>query len=77
MEFDCEVKHCSNLMYFERKGKFIYLYIAKFPEGPTVKYQMIDGNQSDDTRFLGNSLKGSRPIIVFGKEFKESLENKI
>lgn len=38
LEFDCEIKHCSNLMYFERKGKTVYLYLAKFPSGPTVKY---------------------------------------
>lgn len=38
LEFACESKHCHNVMYFEKKGKNFFLYLSKFPEGPTIKY---------------------------------------
>lgn len=72
LDFSCEMKHCQNLMYFEKRGKNCYLYIAKHPEGPTIKYLIKESNQSEDTRFLGNCLKGSRPILVFSNEFSEN-----
>ena len=64
-------------MHFEKRGKNLFLNLAKYPEGPTIKYLIASSNQSDDTRFLGNSLKGSRPIIVFDESFTQSVENKL
>lgn len=66
------MKSCENLLFFEKRGLATFLTVGKYPNGPTLKYQIIDCNQSDDTRFMGNCLKGSRPILIFSSDFRSS-----
>lgn len=80
-----ELYNCNNVMFFEaRKGKDLYVWMAKVPNGPTVKMHMQNcelpsGNVGcrtdvvvhtmEELHFTGNCLKGSRPILSFDAAF--------
>lgn len=65
-----ELYNCNNVFFFEaRKGKDLYLWMSKAPNGPTVKMYMQNLHTMEELHFTGNCLKGSRPILSFDKAF--------
>ena len=39
-----DMKECSNCVFFEvRKGSDLYLWFAKVPNGPSLKFQVLNG----------------------------------
>lgn len=39
-----DMKDCSNCIFFEvRKGTDLYLWFAKVPNGPSIKFQVLNG----------------------------------
>lgn len=70
LESSCDLKDCENLLYFEQRGQRMYLYIAKSPEGPTMKFQLVNVNTAEELKMTGNCLKHSRPILSFDKGFE-------
>lgn len=65
-----ELYNCNNIMYFEcRKHEDLYLWISKPPNGPTIKFHVMNLHTLDELNFTGNCLKGSRPILSFDKTF--------
>jgi len=71
----CEMKACSTCMFFEsRKGKDLFLWIAKTPHGPSMKFQLQNMHTMSELNFTGNCLKGSRPMLCFDKKFNSSPE---
>jgi ribosome biogenesis protein BRX1 len=65
-----ELYNCNNIMYFEcRKHEDLYLWISKPPNGPTIKFHVMNLHTLDELNFTGNCLKGSRPILSFDKSF--------
>ncbi|KAI9846177.1 MAG: Ribosome biogenesis protein brx1 [Sclerophora amabilis] len=65
-----ELYNCNNVFFFEaRKGKDLYLWMSKAPNGPTVKLHMQNLHTMEELHFTGNCLKGSRPILSFDKAF--------
>ena len=41
----CEMKNCNNCIYFEvRKKKDLYMWLSKAPNGPSVKFLVVNGN---------------------------------
>jgi ribosome biogenesis protein BRX1 len=74
------IYNCNNILYFEnRKHQDLYLWISKNPNGPTVKFLLQDVHTALEQQFLGNCLKGSRPIVLFDKSFntQDQYENMI
>jgi len=68
-----EMKNCSKVLYFEgRKKKDLFLTIADVDEGPTVRFNVEGLNTLGELKFTGNSLKSSRPLLVFDKHFDEA-----
>ncbi|KAI9591570.1 Brix domain-containing protein [Syncephalis fuscata] len=68
-----ELNNCNNCLFFEaRKKSDLYLWMAKTPNGPTVKFHVQNIHTMDELRMTGNHLKGSRPIVSFDKNFDES-----
>lgn len=66
----CEFKGCNNCMFFEaRKRKDLYLWLCKTPNGPSVKFHVLNIHTMDELRLSGNCLKGSRPMLSFSGEF--------
>lgn len=65
-----ELYNCNNVFFFEaRKGKDLYLWMSKAPNGPTVKMHMQNLHTMEELHFTGNCLKGSRPILSFDAKF--------
>ncbi|GMH40450.1 hypothetical protein BSKO_08354 [Bryopsis sp. KO-2023] len=68
-----ELKGCSSVLFFEtRKKKDLYVWAAKTPEGPTVKFLAQNIHTMSELRLTGNHLKGARPVLSFDKQFDES-----
>jgi len=69
----CELKSCNNCLFFEaRKHKHLYMWLARVPSGPTLKFQVLNIHTTGEVRLAGNCLLGSRPILQFDKEFDGS-----
>ncbi|KAL2135857.1 hypothetical protein VTI74DRAFT_6620 [Chaetomium olivicolor] len=66
-----ELYNCNNVMFFEaRKGKDLYMWFSKVPNGPTVKFHAQNLHTMEELHFTGNCLKGSRPILSFDGAFE-------
>jgi len=69
----CELKSCNNAIFFEgRKGKDLYMYMARVPTGPTIKFQVHNIHTTAEVRLAGNCLLGSRPVLYFDDNFNHS-----
>ncbi|MCJ1363881.1 Ribosome biogenesis protein brx1 [Acarospora aff. strigata] len=65
-----ELYNCNNVFFFEaRKGKDLYIWMSKAPNGPTVKMHLQNLHTMEELHFTGNCLKGSRPILSFDATF--------
>ncbi|KAI2617405.1 Brix-domain-containing protein [Hypoxylon sp. NC1633] len=65
-----ELYNCNNITFFEaRKGKDLYMWMGKVPNGPTVKMHLQNLHTMEELHFTGNCLKGSRPILSFDAAF--------
>ncbi|KAI1780605.1 Brix-domain-containing protein [Hypoxylon cercidicola] len=65
-----ELYNCNNTLFFEaRKGKDLYVWMSKVPNGPTVKMHLQNLHTMEELHFTGNCLKGSRPILSFDAAF--------
>eukprot|EP00252_Welwitschia_mirabilis_P018412 TRINITY_DN40930_c0_g1_i1.p1 TRINITY_DN40930_c0_g1~~TRINITY_DN40930_c0_g1_i1.p1 ORF type:complete len:312 (-),score=56.95 TRINITY_DN40930_c0_g1_i1:196-1131(-) len=65
-----ELRNCSSCLFFEcRKQKDLYLWMAKCPNGPSVKFLVNAVHTMDELKLTGNHLKGSRPLLSFSSEF--------
>ncbi|KAG8526172.1 uncharacterized protein KY384_000165 [Bacidia gigantensis] len=65
-----ELYNCNNIIFFEaRKGKDLYVWVSKAPNGPTVKMHMQNLHTMSELHFPGNCLKGSRPVLSFDATF--------
>lgn len=68
----CELKSCNNAVFFEaRKKQDLYMWVARVPSGPTIKFQVLNIHTTDEMRLAGNCLLGSRPVLHFDKHFNE------
>jgi len=67
-----ELYNCNNIIFFEaRKGKDLYCWMSKPPNGPTVKMHLQNLHTMEELNFIGNCLKGSRPILSFDAGFEK------
>ncbi|KAK9460642.1 Brix domain-containing protein [Lipomyces oligophaga] len=67
-----DMYNCNNVLYFEsRKHQDLYMFVSKTPNGPTAKFHIQNMHTMAELNFTGNALKGSRPLLSFGKEFDE------
>lgn len=65
-----DLYNCNNVCFFEaRKGKDLYVWMSKPPNGPTVKFHMQNLHTMEELHFTGNCLKGSRPVLSFDATF--------
>ncbi|KAL6205689.1 PREDICTED: ribosome biogenesis protein BRX1 [Fragaria vesca subsp. vesca] len=65
-----ELKSCSSCLFFEcRKGKDLYMWMAKSPSGPSVKFLVNAVHTMEELKLTGNHLKGSRPLLTFSSNF--------
>ncbi|KAK3372789.1 Brix domain-containing protein [Lasiosphaeria ovina] len=73
-----ELYNCNNVMFFEaRKGKDLYIWFSKVPNGPTVKFHAQNLHTMEELHFTGNCLKGSRPVLSFDLAFEQEPHLKV
>ena len=67
-----ELKGCTSCILFEvRKRMDLYLWMAKTPNGPSVKFHVQNIHTMAELKLTGNHLKGSRAILSFHGAFDE------
>ncbi|KAF9975927.1 Ribosome biogenesis protein brx1 [Actinomortierella ambigua] len=65
-----ELNNCNNCIFFEvRKRQDLYMWIAKTPNGPSMKFHIQNIHTMEELKMTGNCLKGSRHILSFDKNF--------
>ncbi|BGP40614.1 Ribosome bioproteinsis protein brx1 [Rhodotorula kratochvilovae] len=69
----CYLSSCNNALFFEarRQHNDLYLWAAKAPNGPSVRFHVLNLHTMDEMKMTGNCLKGSRPIVVFDNQFDD------
>ncbi|KAG6689358.1 hypothetical protein I3842_11G170400 [Carya illinoinensis] len=73
-----ELKSCSSCLFFEcRKHQDLYLWMAKCPNGPSVKFLVNAVHTMEELKLTGNHLKGSRPILTFSDNFDKDAHWKL
>ncbi|GAM19211.1 hypothetical protein SAMD00019534_023860, partial [Acytostelium subglobosum LB1] len=66
----CEMKSCNYAILFDtRKHTDLFLWMAKTPLGPTIKFGVSNVHTLDELQMTGNCLKGSRPFLHFDATF--------
>lgn len=65
---------CNHIFFLEarKNGQDLYLWLARPPNGPTVKFSVSNVHTTGELGFGGNCLKGGRGIVVFDKSFEDS-----
>ncbi|KIW99426.1 uncharacterized protein Z518_11414 [Rhinocladiella mackenziei CBS 650.93] len=64
--------HSCNYIFFleaRKHGQDLYLWLARAPNGPTIKFNVTNVHTMAELGFGGNCLKGGRGIVVFDKSF--------
>ncbi|GLI71583.1 hypothetical protein VaNZ11_016848, partial [Volvox africanus] len=65
-----DLKNCTSVLFFEvRKKQDLYLWLAKSPDGPSVKFHVANVHTMAEVKLSGNHLKGSRPVLSFDASF--------
>lgn len=65
-----ELKSCNNVVYFEaRKSRDLYMWLARAPQGPSAKFQVLNIHTSGEVKLSGNCLMHSRPLLTFDAPF--------
>lgn len=65
-----DMKGCNDVIFFEtRKHKDLYIWMAKTPSGPTIKFHCTNVHTMAELKLSGNHLKGSRPLLSFSEAF--------
>jgi len=68
--------HSCNYVFFleaRKHGQDLYLWLAKAPNGPTIKFGVTNVHTMGELGFGGNCLKGGRGIVVFDKSFDDEI----
>lgn len=75
----CDLSSCNNALFFEARRKYndLYLWAAKAPNGPSIRFHVLNTHTMDELKMTGNCLKGSRPIVVFDKQFDDTPHMKV
>ena len=70
--------HACNYIFFleaRKHGQDLYLWLARPPNGPTVKFSVNNVHTMGELGFGGNCLKGGRGVVVFDKSFEDDLRH--
>jgi ribosome biogenesis protein BRX1 len=64
------VKSCNSALFLEaRKRSDVYLWMGLTPNGPSAKFHLTNIHTMDELKLTGNTLKSSRPLLNFSREF--------
>ncbi|CDZ98192.1 RNA-binding protein required for biogenesis of the ribosomal 60S subunit [Phaffia rhodozyma] len=73
-----DLHSCNNALYFEaRRHEDLYMWASKTPNGPSIKFHVLNIHTMDELKMTGNCLKGSRGIVSFDGGWDSSEESKL
>jgi ribosome biogenesis protein BRX1 len=73
-----ELNSCTHTLFLEsRKPDDLYLWLAKCPSGPSVRFHVENIHTLDELAFAGNCMIGSRPLLSFDASLSQSEHGKI
>ena len=65
-----DMRSCNHAMFFDsRRHSFLYLDIARVPDGPTLRFFVREMHTAEELNLTGNCLRGSRALLSFSAEF--------
>eukprot|EP00753_Platysulcus_tardus_P000639 PLAT10609.1.p2 GENE.PLAT10609.1~~PLAT10609.1.p2 ORF type:complete len:434 (-),score=200.51 PLAT10609.1:107-1309(-) len=65
-----EMKGCQHTVFFEtRRRKELYLWLARMPAGPSVRFQVQNVHTMNELKLTGNCLLGARVLLNFDAAF--------
>lgn len=65
-----EVNSCNQILYLEcRKRQDLYMHLSRTPQGPSVKFHVVNVHTMDELKLTGNCMIGSRPLLNFDNKF--------
>jgi len=69
-----ELHSCNYIFFLEARkhGQDLYLWLAKAPNGPTIKFSVSNVHTMGELGFGGNCLKGGRGLVAFDKSFEDA-----
>lgn len=66
----CYERSCNNYLFFDcHKHIDLFMWLAKSPNGPSIKFQVKDIHTTQELKLTGNCLKYSRPLLSFDAAF--------
>ena len=66
----CYERSCNNFLIFDcHKHVDLFMWLAKSPNGPSIKFQVRDIHTTQELKLTGNCLKYSRPMLSFDAVF--------
>ena len=73
-----DLRGCSSAMFFEcRKKQDCYVWLAKTPSGPSIKFHVENVHTMAELKMTGNHLKFSRPSLHFAPAFDETAHRRL
>lgn len=73
-----EVNSCNQILYLEcRKRQDLYMHLSRAPQGPSVKFHVVNIHTMDELKLTGNCMLGSRPFLSFDSKFNTSPHMKL
>jgi ribosome biogenesis protein BRX1 len=68
-----ELNDCTHTLFLEhKKPDDLYLWLAKTPSGPSIRFHVENIHTLDELSFAGNCMIGSRPIVSFDDSLSKS-----
>lgn len=73
-----DLSNCSTTLFFEaRRHQDLYMWASMTPNGPSIRFHLLNAHTMDELKMTGNCLKGSRPIVVFDTSFDDKAEYRL
>lgn len=73
-----ELNSCTHTLFLEhRKPEDLYIWLAKTPSGPSIRFHVENIHTLDELAFPGNCMIGTRPLLSFDASLSESDHGKI
>lgn len=66
-----DLKNCNNCIFLEPRKDALYMWISRIPYGPSLRFLVTNIHTMAELKLTGNCIKGSRPMLVFDKNFDE------
>ena len=74
----CNIHSARSFLYFEaRRDGELFLFLGRYPNGPTVKFRVLNVHTSNELNLIGNCIQGSRHVLSFDHSFTDEPQLKM